>query len=152
VTNAASLRFRFEPDDDGTGRLVVHAAANGFAGEGAAWFSIEELERFASQLRTYPLIEGGAAIAGGFFDNSARGVLSQEHVGITVRRLGETGQLAVQVRLATEVREHDRAEARNAVRLELLTTYNQLERFARDVVALLKGRKDEARLGGETLA
>jgi hypothetical protein len=146
-----SIRFQFEPDADGTGKLVVTAVANGFAGVGAAWFNAADIEAFASKLAAYPLVESGVAIAGGFFDDRAQDVPSQEHVGVRVYRVGGRGQVAVQVRLATEVREHTRPESRHATKLELLTTYERLGRFARDLLAVVKGDTPAAVLAGEAL-
>jgi hypothetical protein len=146
-----SIRFQFESADDGTGRLIVTAAANGFAGVGAAYFNAAALNAFASELRAYPLVEAGATISGGFFDGQGRGVPSHEHVGVTVYRLGNRGQLAVQVRLATEVRENDRPESRHAAQLEMLTTYDHVSRFAGDLLAVIRGDKAEAVLVGEHL-
>ena len=147
-----SIRFQFEPDDDGTGKLTVTAVADGFAGVGAAWFNAADIEAFASQLAAYPLAESGVAITGGFFDDTVRGAPSQEHVGVRVYRVGSRGQVAVQVRLATEVREHTRPESRHATQLELLTTYGHLGRFARDLLAVVKGDTPVAVLASEHLA
>ena len=149
---ADSIRFQFEPDDDGTGKLVITGAAHGFAGVGAAWFNAADVESFASKLATYPLAESGVAIAGGFFDDRARDAPSQEHLGVKVYRVGSRGQVAIQVRLATEVREDTRPESRHATHLELLTSYERLGRFARDLVAVVKGEKQAAVVDGENLS
>jgi hypothetical protein len=73
MPKASSIRMQFEPDEDGTGKLTVTAAANGFAGVGAAWFNAAELETFASRLSSYPLAVPGPAIAGGFFSREEGG-------------------------------------------------------------------------------
>jgi hypothetical protein len=137
------IRITFDRDDDGTGELTVAARANGFAGVGSAWFSAEELATFASRLTTYPLSEPAPAIAGGYF-GSERGVLSQEHVGISAYPLGRRGEIGVTVRLATPQRETDSPFSHHAVQLELLTTYEHLARFAEEFGALVRGEIAEA--------
>ena len=148
---SGSIRLRFERDDDGTGELSATAAANGFAGVGAAWFNVDELQNFASRLSDYPLSDPGPTIAGGFYRDGARPALSQELIGISAYAVGRTGQVGVQVRLATGVWEATRPESRHSVQLELLTTYEHLGRFARQLAAVVVGEAPEAVLEGEKL-
>jgi hypothetical protein len=144
------IRVRLQRDDYGTGELIVVAAANGFSGIGSAWFNLDELEIFASQLTSYPLAEPGPAIAGGYYSAEAA-VLSEELVGVTTYRVGATGQLGMQVRLATGSMGTTRPTSRHSVQLEVLTTYERLGRFAQELRALIRGDVTEAVLEGEEL-
>ena len=62
------LRLRFMDDGDGTGKLMARAEADGFSGEGGAYFNVEELEEFAEALRVFPppLDDHRRSIASGF--------------------------------------------------------------------------------------
>jgi hypothetical protein len=144
------IRMTFSSDDDGTGELTVTAGAQGFAGVGSAWFNADDLEAFASRLAEYPLSHPMPAIAGGW--GNEPGVLSQEHVGISTYPVGSKGQIGVQVRLATPELETDSALSRRAVQLEVLTTYERLGRFARQLGAMIRGEVPEAVLEAEHLA
>ncbi len=82
---AGYLRLRFYDDGDGTGKLVARAEANGFAGEGGAYFDKGEIERFATNLGAFPL-PGRTAIAGGFFSRSGAGSSSKSTSRLAVIR------------------------------------------------------------------
>lgn len=144
----ACLRLTFLDDDDGTGKLVVRAAAHGFAGEGAAHFDKGELEAFASSLEAFPLV-GRPAIAGGFYDKAGSGEIEQEQLAIECYRLNARGHLGVRARLATEVWPETPAEMRHAVMLHISTTYEPLRRFAGALRALVRGEADEVVLDGD---
>ena len=77
------LLIRFLNEDDGTGKLHVRASSNGFSGDGSAWFSTDELNRFASPLAVFPIFqEEPPAIRSGFYRKDTSGELEQEHLSL----------------------------------------------------------------------
>lgn len=146
------LRLRFDDDGDGTGKLLARAEAGGFAGEGGAYFAISEIEEFAKAICTFPLPnkDKRLSIAGGFWSKEPNGELDQEHLGITVFALdGQRGYIAIQVRIATEVWPGSPPKAKKTANIEVVTTYEPLARFSKDLMALMHGKTSEALLEGE---
>lgn len=140
-----SLVLRFDPDSDGTGKLLADVRFRGFAGSGSAWFGISELKEFADAIMAFPIPDAvRPSIAGGFWSKEVRGHLEQEHLALTVYPIGRRGQLGVQVRLATELWEGDREESQSSVKVELLTSYQQLAEFAQQLLLLVRGQGREA--------
>lgn len=147
------LRLRFEDDTDGTGKLIARAQANGFSGEGAAHFSVTQLEEFAAALLEFPLpTDPWPSIAGGFWDRSNRGRLDQEHLAITAYQIDKRGRIGIQVRMSTEVWKGTRAESQMVAKVEIVTNYEPLAQFSRALSALVRGAANEAVLEGEPTA
>lgn len=136
-------------DGDGFGKLTVISATNGFAGRSSAWFDSKTLTDFGDGLNAFPLSDEEKAVSSGF---GAKGAAPpQEHVAIQVGRVGSRGQVGLRVHFSTEVWPDTRQEAEHDVHLELLTTYERLRAFGNDLVGLVAGDIDEARIEGETL-
>jgi hypothetical protein len=143
------MAVRFEPEA-GTagGRLMVEAAANSYSGRAYAWIDVAPVKRFADELGTYPLPAATpASLTLGFADPK------EQHVGLRVSQINPRGQISVAVRLATASANWPptRPESMHEVRLELLTTYERIGRFGRDLIAVLCGDLAEARLDAELL-
>lgn len=134
-------------DTDGTGKLEVAARYQGFAGRSAAWFGDGDLRSFANGLAaTYPLGEREFSVSGGYSSPD------EEHVALSVRARGRRGQLGVTVHLAVPSDHRSDVEwSSSDVRLEILTTYEALGRFASELRHLVDGNVDEARLDAERL-
>jgi hypothetical protein len=140
------LRVRYEyRDDDGTGVLTVEVWFGGFAGESRAWFSDGDLLEFADQLRTYPLGEEQFHVSGGYRTDA--GV--DEHVGMTVRAIGFRGLTGVVAHLATPPDRVNYGASISEVRVEVLTSYEALGRFASELTDLVAGRLEEAWLDAD---
>jgi hypothetical protein len=147
------VEVRFEPDADGTGKFKVVAQAGGFAGRSGAWFNTESLADFAALLASYPLPDDPPPrLAGGFWSPDHPGELKEELVVLEAERMGSLGQVALRVHLASEIWPPDRPERRHEVRLELLTTYERLHRFSEEVLQVIRGESDHARLEGELMS
>lgn len=145
------LVARWDGDDgDGTGRLTVTARSNDFGGSGQAWFNRQTVLEFAQALGRFPLAEEEpAAISGGYGEPSEY----DEHVGIVVGPLGSLGQVDVRLHLVQDTwSPHGRVDGRYETRMHLLTTYQRLSAFSRDLEAVVEGTLSEAILGGESLA
>jgi hypothetical protein len=139
------LSLRFEDDGDGTGKLLAHARFEGFSGEGGAWFSISELQDFAEAIGIFPFPEGNPpSIAGGFSKKDGSEDLEQEHLALKVYPTDRKGHFGVQVRLATELWNDARPESQHKVELEIVTSYEPLAKFSRDLKYLVDGRIKEA--------
>ena len=146
------LCLRFENDYDGTGRLVARAEAGGFAGHGGAYFSVSQIEEFAAAIGAFPLTSAERpSISGGFGKRSAPTELEQEHLGIEVYPIDARGHVGILVRLMQELWPGTRPESQNAVRLEIVTSYQSLAEFSRKLAALVYGHITEAVLVGDDL-
>jgi hypothetical protein len=143
--NAPFLTARYLDDGDGTGKLIVRVEANGFAGESGAYFSQQQIETFAAQLTEFPL-KDRPTLSGGFYSKTTPGVLEQVHVALAVYPADRTGRIGVNVRLATEFWPGTRPESQHAVTLEILTGYEPLLRFSRELAQLVKGATESATL------
>ncbi|MCD6392179.1 MAG: hypothetical protein J7M40_01590 [Planctomycetes bacterium] len=142
------LRLCFQDDGDGTGELTARVAAGGFAGEGGAYFSVAELEAFASSISVYPLPDQSRpVIAGGYWEDD--GTLKEAHLAISVYPIDMRGHLGVQVRIATALYEGARPEAQKVAKVEIETAYQSLAKFSRDLIALINGTNEEIVLLGE---
>jgi len=142
------LRLGFSDDGDGTGTMDVEAEVEGFSGRSHAYFNKDDVKRFAEALSQYPLPEDKTcSITGGFGESQGRP--SQEHVGIDAYPVNRRGYIGIQVRLATLVWSETRPESQSIAQLEIVTTYEPLARFSRDLLALLSGTLSEATLEGE---
>ncbi len=149
------LRLSFLNDGDGTRKLMAQAEADGFSGEGGAYFAIDELEQFAEALRVYPLPmeDDRRSISGGSGRNEYLNLPAQEHLGISVYLAdAKRGHVGIQVRMATEVWPHTRLQSKKHAAVEILTTYEPVAKFSRDLLSVLRGSLKEAVIEGESLS
>lgn len=142
------LRLRFADDHDGTGELFAAARAGGFAGEGSAYFNVDRLESFASDIIVYPPAAlTHPEISSGF---AADGGLEQEHLGLAVYAIDpKRGYIGVQVRMASQASSGARRESQSIARIEIVTSYEPLARFSRAFIGILRGQASEALLQGD---
>jgi len=142
------LLLRFADDGDGTGKLFARAEANGFAGEGEAYFGTEELEKFSIAIGRFPLPNHeDCSISGGFGKLGTSEV--QEHLGIRVYAIDARGHIGLQIRMATEVWPQTRPESQKMAKIEILTSYEPLRRFSEDLAALVHEKTKEALIEGD---
>ena len=117
---------------------------------GGAWFSISELQDFAAAICMFPILEGNSpSIAGGFLKKDGRGELEQEHLALKVYPIARKGHLGVQVKIATALWNDARPESQHKVELEIVTSYEPLVKFSRDLKSLVEGRIKEAILDSD---
>jgi hypothetical protein len=146
------LKLRFSDDGDGTGKLLAQANVQGFAGVGGAYFNIDKLKEFAAAISKFPLGKGQrCGIASGFASRKAPHELEQEHLGIDVYPINVRGYIGIQVRTATELRQGMRSDSQKSAKLEIITTYEPLAKFSRELLLLLDGTISEAMLEGEQI-
>jgi hypothetical protein len=149
------LRLRFSNDGDGTGKLIARAEVEGFSGEGEAYFSIETLEEFADSLRAFPfpLRDARRSITGGFGSGKKPDEVAEEHLGISAYLANaHRGYIGIQVRMATAVWPGTRPESKKQAVVEILTTYEPLSKFGKDLTSVLRASLTEALLEGESLS
>jgi hypothetical protein len=139
VDNQAELTFWFDNDLDGTGSLWVEAGSNGFSGKGRAYFAKSQIEDFANALTAYPLKkESLPEIIGGFGD--------QENLLLKVYPINGKGDLAIQVKIATELWNEERLESQHFVQLEICTHYQTIADLSKELKDLINGRINKASL------
>ena len=149
------LRLRFSDDGDGTGELLARAEADGFAGESGAYFNFSEIEAFAKAIGTFPLPtdDKRLSVAGGFWSQERRGELEQELLGISVYFADALrGYIGIQIRMATPVWKGTRPDSKKVSRVEVVTTYEPLAKFSRDLTAVVRGKLKEAMLEGQSIS
>jgi hypothetical protein len=140
------VRYSYR-DDDGTGTLAAEVSFNGFTGVSEAWFADTDLLLFAEQLHTYPLVAQRFHIAGGYGGDGG----GEEHVGLSARAVGRRGLVGLLVHLATPTDRTMAGAVASDVRVEVLTSYECLGRFASELAQLVKGVRKEARLDAEVV-
>jgi hypothetical protein len=146
------LKLSFRDDGDGTGKLVVEAAAGGYSGASGAYFDIGHVQEFARAIAEFPLPDvSRCALVSGFGSKQKPGELEQEHVGIEVYPVDHRGHIGIQVRMATAMWSDTRRRSQKKAKVEIITTYQPIARFSKDLLAMLNGSSSEATLLGEML-
>jgi len=145
------LKLEFANHGCGMGELFAQAEAGGFAGKSAAYFDIAAIERFATAISEYPLPERSRCSLASGFGLRAPEPLEQEHLGIEVYPIDLRGHIGVQVRMATPLWNETRPDSQQTAKLELLTTYEPVAKFSRDLLALISGTAEEAVLEEEAI-
>lgn len=143
------LTAKWDGDDgDGIGRLTIVAQSLGFGGIGRAWIDREAVVGFADRLTSFPLPEDESVVLKGGIGGSAD---YQAMIGLVATPLDTRGQVDVRIHLANDVLADRPPEGRYETRMHLLTTYPNLDRFARDLRLLIDGTLASAVLIGDRL-
>ena len=135
--------LQWTSEHDGTGKVLGTARVSSFAGAGSAWLEDGDLIDFADACRVYPLAENGPRpqLVGGVVGNGDSGPT----LSVRLVPSGPLGQVGVSIRLAsTNYVGHQWRT--NAVDISLLTTYQQVRRFANEFSRAVTGQGGEARL------
>lgn len=135
------LELSFSPDDEWSGFLTARAEANGFAGAGRAYFNNDELLAFAASLQEFPM-KGRPTVRGGYPASARTGAREEVHLELTCYPVSGRGHIGVEVRLGSHGVTH-------AVTLQIVTVYEPLARFAKELRSLVNGEREEAVLRGE---
>ncbi|MGC5801400.1 hypothetical protein SNK19_09620 [Ralstonia pseudosolanacearum] len=140
-----TIRLNVEPD--GSGELFVEFLLNGLSGHGSAWFDLVQLEDQVKNFSEFPLSPDHLpCIRGGYWNEDATKI-QQEHVYLSARPRGLTGDVVFAVRLATPVDAGMDSDPHYSVSAELRATYQQLSEFSANFFRLIRGEIDEIRLG-----
>jgi hypothetical protein len=140
-----SLILKFEADDDGTGELFAEVTSNGFSGNGSAWFDKTNLLGIIGRLNEYPIkSENYPIIEGGYWGSSqSESKLKEEHLYISFYPIDSRGNLGVRVRLVGERYSETRKESIHRVAVELMTTYEEVSKFAKRFRNLIEGKESK---------
>jgi len=123
-----------------------------FPGPKAPKVDLSALKSGLGFARAYPLPAGPRPrLAGGFWSQTEPTQVEQAHLVIEAYPVGVRGQIGVRVRTSRKLWERDRPESQDQATVEILSTYNRLQRFALDLDALVSGAASEALLEVETL-
>ena len=130
------LTLHFILDADGTGKLIAEFRSMGFAGRGSAWFGLDELRELAAQLSQFPLPQQEpVGVAGGFWNDDKPGTLEQVHLQMSAYPIGSLGVIGLRIQVATPIYSSDRPNEYRYAGAELRTTYEELGRFAEQLLA-----------------
>ena len=148
--SASELHVAYQPDDDGTGKIIATVKSGEFSARGAAWFDPIDVKRtFVAVLRSFPLTATTPAlIEGGFWSKERPGSLEQCHLRIVVRPYNSRGTLLVHVDLSSEVWSRPDADLQSLATVRFTTEYTAVDRFAQELEAVLDGKRDVAVLTG----
>ena len=140
------LAIRHQPDGlQDVGALSVRAEAKGFGGTSLAYFNDSDVLRFAEQLAAYPLPPDSSFAIRLWRDSTRRGVRRARSPRSVPGRQPRTGG---DRRHLAEVWP-ERVASRSEVRIELLTTYERLGQFSRDLARVVRGELQQAMIEGE---
>jgi len=143
------LQLQYQDDRDGTGKLLVHAQDNAFRGSSEAWFGEEELLSFGKALAsTYPLQHDQeiSIRAGAPYANKNALETQQVYVSLAFYPIGVAGKIGVRIDLATTLYEGERPKSQRSLGIELVTRYGALQEFGNDIIKLIKGSVQNAKL------
>jgi hypothetical protein len=141
------LQLAYQPDDDGTGKIIATVKSGEFSARGAAWFNPINVKRtFVAALRSFPLI-APALLEGGFGSKERPGSL-ECHLRNAVQPHDSRGTLLVHVDLSSEVWTTPDADLQNLATIRFKTEYAAVDRFAQEFEAVLDGERDVAVLIG----
>lgn len=151
--NSGFLILEWAPDDssDDAGQLFGEAASTGFAGKSEAWFNDSFVLEFATRCESYPLdTQRLPSLSSGY----GSGDEMMTTLAVDVYPVGSAGQLGVRVQLASwySTLPAERPLARCEVELEVLSSYNELRRFAEQLRQAVQAGGGRARLAEDRFA
>ncbi|MHA6832895.1 hypothetical protein [Ralstonia pseudosolanacearum] len=141
------ITIRLNLENDGSGELFVEFFLNGFSGQGSAWFGLDQLEDQVKNFSEFPLsLDHLPCIRGGYWNEDATEI-QQEHVYLSARPRGLTGDVIFVVRLATPVETGMESDLHYSASAELRVTYQQMSEFSANFIRLIRGEIVEIKLG-----
>ena len=146
MTQTLILSYKAENEFDG--ELCATVEGGGFRGQGAAWFSLDELHSFCAALGQYPIPKTPPTLNGGYWSGDG-GACSQIHMGLTVAPYDIRGNLLVSVQLSEPSLEFDGHDLHRSVSAQFCTDYPSLERFRASFLAVLASEAETAILQGQ---
>jgi hypothetical protein len=135
------VTFRYEPEDEGHGKLIARGEAGDFTGLGEAWFTSESLRQFADACEAYPLqADAPPTLRGGYWDDSGS-VLREPHISIVLEPYDARGSIRAIVELATDAYLADERAVAQSVAIRFLLSYADLAAFAPHFRLLIEGKE-----------
>ncbi|KQW41102.1 MULTISPECIES: hypothetical protein [unclassified Ensifer] len=142
------ISISYAPEDAYHGKLTVSVQSMNFSGRSSAWFNLEQVSAFADALGAVP-IEIGAepVLQGGIW---REGALDQTHVSLRFVPHNLTGTVRVECLLAVPLLVAGAPSVlSNTLKVSLLTTYSDLQRFQMELHVVLRGEGGNADLRAE---
>lgn len=133
-----TLKLYFTEEAEGCGTVDADVAAGNYAGTSCALLNTAQIEAFAKAISEYPLPAPGRCCL--------EGSLGDSGLSISVCPVNSRGYLGVTVSLWAT-----RQGLPMKVDLELLTTYEPLAKFGRDLLSLVKNEFETAVLEEEAM-
>jgi len=144
----AELRVTYGPENDGTGELFAFARSGAFSGEGSAWVG-RDMDRFVARLRSFPLsMADPPTIEGGSWGD--QGSLNRCQLRIIVKPYNSRGTLLVHIDIAAPVNNTREFDLQNSVNIRFLIEYAAVDTFADHLEQVVRNRREEAILEGDT--
>jgi hypothetical protein len=133
-----TLKLYFKEEIEGCGTVDADVAAGGYAGSSCALLNTAEIEAFAKAICEYPPASSGRCyLEGSRFDAG---------LSISVCPINSRGYLAVTVCLWA-----NRQGLPMKIEVELVTAYEALAKFGRDLLSLIKNEIEMAVLEEEAV-
>jgi hypothetical protein len=124
------VTFRYEPEDEWNGKLIVGGESGDFTGVGEAWFASDVLRQFADACEAYPLkADAPPTLRGGYWDDDGS-VLREPHISIVLEPHDARGLIRAVVELATDTYTADERAVAQSVTIRFLLIYADLATFA----------------------
>lgn len=139
------VKFEFNDEQGGDGELTLSFKIDNFSGSGSAYFNASKILAGFNELTNFPLpAEGVCAVKGGFLSRDwSSNEISQEHLYFFAKPDGLTGKLVLTVRVAAPSDSSDKG-VKCFGGGNLVTNYQELDNFVRDIEILLSGNCNEA--------
>ena len=149
----AYLKISADIDHEQSAEVFAEIHSKGFSGVSSAFFTLEQIKRFAKSLMDYPMQESSMReLVGGFWKEHPIDELEEVHLAIRVYAIGSRGQLGIRVRVAERLGEAQRRESQKIAEVELLTTYSSVGVFAKKLLRLADGKMNEVTIKEEILS
>jgi len=144
--DADLISFRYEPEDEGHGKLMASAEVGDFTGIGEAWFTTETLRSFAEACKVCPLqAKNPPSLAGGYWDDGGN-ILEEAHLSIVLEPYNVGRSIRAIVQLATNSYTESERDVASSANIRFLLTYADLEAFASHFLLLISGRETSVAL------
>ena len=143
------LILTYTPENEHDGELCALIESVGYSGQGAAWFSVDQLQSFCAALAAYPISsDTPASLSGGYWNDDAT-ALVQTHVGLIIAPYDNRGGLIVSVQLSTPIWELEGHDVHRCVATHFRTDYPSLDRFRASLRLALEIEGEAATLHGQ---
>lgn len=143
------LILTYTPDNEFDGKLCASIESVGYSGQGAAWFSVDQMHAFCTALGAYPISSDTPPSLSGGYCSDEGNELVQTHVGLTIAPYDVRGSLLVSVRLSSPIWELEGHDLYRSVAVHFRTDYPSLYRFRASLMALVGSETDAATLHGQ---
>jgi hypothetical protein len=137
------IKLSLDDHGDSTCELFVEFETDGFSGASSGYVGISQIEEFAQKLFAYPLPTNELIKLEGGHGNG------EINISIKFYSISSTGKLGCSVHTVTPSGWAHRPESQLAANGELTTGYNELEKFAKELQALVANEKPFAELNEE---